>query len=86
MSVAADLVMGGMKLGDSMAVNGACLTVVEMGAKEFSVDLSPETLRRTSLGDLAPGKVVNLERPLAVSDRPPAEICTGSRIHVVSSR
>ena len=61
MSVAADLVMGGMKLGDSMAVNGACLTVVEMGAKEFSVDLSPETLRRTSLGDLAAQRCTTLE-------------------------
>lgn len=77
MSVAASLVMGAMKLGDSMAVNGACLTVVEMGAKEFSVDLSPETLRRTSLGDLAPGKAVNLERPLAVSDRLGGHIVQG---------
>ena len=77
MSVSAKYVMDGLKLGDSMAVNGACLTVVELGAKEFSVDLSPETLRRTSLGDLAPGKAVNLERPLAVSDRLGGHIVQG---------
>ena len=77
MSVAATQVMDGLKLGDSMAVNGACLTVVEMGPKEFRVDLSPETLRRTSLGDLAPGKAVNLERPLAVSDRLGGHIVQG---------
>ena len=77
MSVGAMQVMDGLKLGDSMAVNGACLTVVALGAKGFSVDLSPETLRRTSLGDLAPGKSVNLERPLAVSDRLGGHIVQG---------
>ena len=77
MSVGATQVMDGLKLGDSMAVNGACLTVVALGAKGFSVDLSPETLRRTSLGDLAPGKPVNLERPLAVSDRLGGHIVQG---------
>ncbi len=77
LSVGANQVMDGLKLGDSMAVNGACLTVVDMVAKEFSVDLSPETLRRTSLGDLAPGKPVNLERPLAVSDRLGGHIVQG---------
>ena len=77
MRVRAAQVMDGLKLGDSMAVNGACLTVVEMGPKEFSVDLSPETLRRTSLGDLSPGKSVNLERPLAVSDRLGGHIVQG---------
>ena len=77
MSVGATQVMDGLKLGDSMAVNGACLTVVELGAIGFSVDLSPETLRRTSLGDLAPGKAVNLERPLAVSDRLGGHIVQG---------
>jgi riboflavin synthase len=67
--IRASLVMDGMKLGDSIAVNGACLTVVERGEDEFSVELSPETLRRTSLGALDAGHGVNLERPLAVSDR-----------------
>ena len=77
MNVHATLVTEGLKLGDSMAVNGACLTVVALGSEEFSVDLSPETLRRTSLGDLTPGKVVNLERPLAVSDRLGGHIVQG---------
>ncbi len=77
MSVQADLVMEGLKLGDSIAVNGACLTVVALGAKEFSVDLSPETLRRTSIGDLSPSHSVNLERPLAVSDRLGGHIVQG---------
>ena len=77
MNVYATLVMEGLKLGDSMAVNGACLTVVALGSEEFSVDLSPETLRRTSLGDLTPGKAVNLERPLAVSDRLGGHIVQG---------
>lgn len=77
MSVQADLVMEGLKLGDSIAVNGACLTVVALGAKEFSVDLSPETLRRTSIGDLSPNHSVNLERPLAVSDRLGGHIVQG---------
>ena len=77
MNVHATLVIEGLKLGDSMAVNGACLTVVALGSEEFSVDLSPETLRRTSLGDLTPGKAVNLERPLAVSDRLGGHIVQG---------
>ncbi len=77
MSVQATLVIEGLKLGDSMAVNGACLTVVALEPEEFSVDLSPETLRRTSLGDLTPGKAVNLERPLAVSDRLGGHIVQG---------
>jgi len=58
-----------MKLGDSIAVNGCCLTVVEFSADHFSADLSGETLRRTSLGERKPGDVVNLERPLAAGAR-----------------
>jgi riboflavin synthase len=57
------------KLGDSIAVNGCCLTVVEFGAEHFSADLSGETLRRTSLGEKKPGELVNLERPLAAGAR-----------------
>jgi riboflavin synthase len=59
----------GMKLGDSIAVNGCCLTVVDFGKKFFSADLSGETLRRTSLGEMKPGDPVNLERPLAAGTR-----------------
>jgi riboflavin synthase len=58
-----------MKLGDSIAVNGCCLTVVEFTAQHFSADLSGETLHRTSFGELKPGGIVNLERPLAAGAR-----------------
>lgn len=77
MTVQAARVMEGMKLGDSMAVNGTCLTVVEFGEDSFRVDLAPETLRRTSLGELTEGSRVNLERPLAVSDRLGGHIVQG---------
>jgi len=69
MTVKASKVMDGLKLGDSIAVNGACLTAVEFTESEFSVDLSPETMRRTALADLSKGSIVNLERALLVSDR-----------------
>ncbi len=58
-----------MKLGDSIAVNGCCLTVVEFGATHFAADLSGETLRRTSFGEKKAGDVINLERPLAAGAR-----------------
>jgi riboflavin synthase len=58
-----------MKLGDSISVNGCCLTIVEFGADYFYADLSGETLRRTSLGKKKPGDLANLERPLAAGAR-----------------
>lgn len=58
-----------MKLGDSIAVNGCCLTVVEFDKNHFSADLSGETLRRTSFGEKKPSHLVNLERPLAANAR-----------------
>jgi len=67
--VAAARVLEETKKGDSIAVNGACLTVTEVSPDSFSVDVMPETLRRTNLGALRPGHRVNLERPLAVGDR-----------------
>ncbi|MDE2802263.1 MAG: riboflavin synthase, partial [Chloroflexota bacterium] len=51
--------------GDSIAVNGACLTITTMSEGRFAVDVTPETLRRTNLGDLRVGSPVNLEPPLA---------------------
>ena len=77
LTVQAEMVLDGLKLGDSMSVNGACLTVVALQGSAFSVDLSPETIRRTSLGDLAKGQKVNLERPLAVTDRLGGHIVQG---------
>ncbi len=58
-----------MKLGDSISVNGCCLTVVEFTQKSFSADLSGETLRRTAFGEKKSGDPVNLERPLAATAR-----------------
>lgn len=55
--------------GASIAVNGICLTVVERDADTFSVDVMAETLRRTCLGELAPGSPVNLERAMPASGR-----------------
>ena len=55
--------------GTSIAVNGVCLTALEIGAHAFSADLAPETLRRTNLGDLQRGSIVNLERPLLATGR-----------------
>src|SRR5437870_6643787 len=58
-----------LALGESVAVNGACLTVVERDAGTFGVEAGPETLRRTDLGELAVGDRVNLERSLQLGDR-----------------
>jgi riboflavin synthase len=55
--------------GDSIAVNGVCLTAVEQGSGSFTADVMPETLRRTSLAPLDEGDEVNLELPLRASDR-----------------
>ena len=77
LSVRGSKVLVDTKLGDSIAVNGACLTVVSFDEVEFSVDLAPETIRRTSLGNVNAEDWVNLERPLAVSDRLGGHIVQG---------
>jgi riboflavin synthase len=64
--VKATQVVRGMTLGQSIALNGACLTVTAFDAGSFAVDVMPETLQRTNLGRLSPGDDVNLERPLAL--------------------
>lgn len=58
-----------LKLGDSVAVNGVCLTAVDVGRKMFAADLAEETLRRTSLITLKKGSAVNLELPARPQDR-----------------
>uniref|UniRef100_A0AAU3H3M9 Riboflavin synthase n=1 Tax=Streptomyces sp. NBC_01401 TaxID=2903854 RepID=A0AAU3H3M9_9ACTN len=63
------VVTEGAKHGDSIAVNGVCLTVVDLGDDEFTADVMAETLDRSSLGVLAPGSRVNLERPMALGGR-----------------
>ena len=77
MTVRATKVTEDLKLGDSIAVNGTCLTAVSFDRTEFSVDLSPETMRRTSLGQLSVGGPVNLERALLASDRMGGHIVQG---------
>jgi riboflavin synthase len=67
--IAASAVLEGAKLGDSIAVNGTCLTLVDQGSGWWVADVSDETLARTNLGLLGPGDPVNLERPVRVEDR-----------------
>jgi riboflavin synthase len=67
--VRARKVLEGTGIGDSVSVNGACLTIVEFGSDYFSMEVVPETMRRTNLGLLKVGDEVNLERPLALGSR-----------------
>ncbi len=70
-------VMSDMAQGASIAVNGVCLTAVDLRPDSFSADLAPETLLRSNLGDLRPGSRVNLERPLAPTGRLSGHIVQG---------
>ena len=69
--------MTGVRKGDSIAVNGACLTVTEFSTDSFAADLSRETLACTTLGGLAEGAAVNLERALALGDALGGHLVTG---------
>ncbi|MEU9062986.1 riboflavin synthase [Streptomyces sp. NPDC048430] len=71
------VVTEGAKHGDSIAVNGVCLTVVDLGENEFTADVMAETLNRSSLGALAAGSRVNLERPMALGGRLGGHIVQG---------
>jgi len=66
---AAAAVLEDTRLGDSIAVDGCCLTVVALDAATWSADVVDETLARTTLGDLRPGDAVNLERPVRLDGR-----------------
>ena len=65
----ADVVLGDAEIGASVAVNGCCVTVVEIGDGWWAADAMIESLERTALGELQAGDAVNLERPLRLSDR-----------------
>jgi len=67
--IAAQRVLEDTQPGDSINVNGACLTVTQLSPRTFTVGLMPETLRRSNLGDLPPGEGVNLERSLTPQSR-----------------
>lgn len=77
LTVRADTVLEGVKIGDSIAINGACLTVVHFDTTHFDVELAPETLRRTSLQGLQANDPVNLERSLAANGRLGGHIVQG---------
>ena len=69
LSVNAEQVLSDVKVSDSIAINGVCLTVTDVSAGSFAVGIAPETQRRTNLGNLKPGDVVNLERSLPFNGR-----------------
>jgi riboflavin synthase len=69
MTILASAVMGDLKVGDSVSVNGTCLTVVTKGEQNFVVEVSPETLSVTTLGHLSGGAPVNLERAMKLNER-----------------
>ena len=72
-----DLGSRSFRVGDSIAVNGACLTAVEFGSGTFSADVSAETLRVTTLGHLSPGSPVNLEPALTLAEPLGGHLVTG---------
>lgn len=75
--IKASVVLEGTKIGDSIAVNGVCLTVTSLKADGFTADVMPETLRRTNLGKLSIGDEVNLERAMAAGGRFGGHIVSG---------
>ena len=76
-AVAAGFPPNEVRIGDSIAVNGACLTVVEKGSGAFTFDASPETISRTSFRTLKSGSPVNLERAMRLSDRLDGHLVAG---------
>lgn len=75
--VACTTVLSDATEGCSISVNGVCLTAVEIAPSSFAADLAPETLRRTNIGELKPGAVVNLERPLLATGRLSGHVVQG---------
>ncbi len=77
LTVETKLALRSMPLGASIAVNGACLTLVKRRKNAFTVDVSPETLARTNLAELAVGSLVNLEQPMRLQERLGGHLVTG---------
>ena len=77
LSISASTVLDDSRIGDSIAVNGTCLTITDISEDCLSFDVMPETLRRTNLGALEPGSPVNLERPLTLNSRLGGHIMQG---------
>ena len=76
-AVAADFELDGTRLGDSIAVNGACLTVLHLDGRRFQVDVAPETVGKTTFGTAKMGQRVNLERAMRLSDRLDGHLVSG---------
>jgi len=76
-AIDADYELDNTKIGDSIAVNGACLTIVSYGGRRFEVDISPETVAKTTLGKVMIGDRVNLERALRISNRIDGHLVSG---------
>jgi riboflavin synthase len=68
-NIKARTVLEGTKIGDSIAINGVCLTVTSLGNSHFTADIMAETLAKTNLGQLSSGQLVNLERAVRLGDR-----------------
>ena len=77
LNIQANKVLEGTKIGDSIAVNGVCLTVIHSSVREFTADVMSETLAKTSLAQLKPGSKVNLERALQLSTRLGGHLVSG---------
>lgn len=77
LTIGARKVLSGTRIGDSIAVNGVCLTVTSMGTDSFTADVMAETMRRTNLGSLKQGEPVNLERAMAADGRFGGHIVSG---------
>jgi len=77
LQIASRLVKDDLQLGESIAVNGVCLTVTAWDGEQFIADVSPETLRRSTLGSLRPNQTVNLERALRLCDRLGGHLVSG---------
>ncbi|GAB6100696.1 riboflavin synthase [Halanaerocella petrolearia] len=77
LTIAAKKVLEDVELGDSIATNGVCLTVTDFSQSQFTVDVMPETMRKSSLAQLKTGAQVNLERALRVGDRLGGHLVSG---------
>lgn len=77
LTISGDLIFEDMHIGDSIAVNGVCLTVTNKTKESFTADVMAETLRRSSLGSLKAGSKVNLERAMAANGRFGGHIVSG---------
>jgi len=77
LAITADFTLIGTKIGDSIAVNGACLTAVSIAGARFEVDVSPETVDKTCFKQVKTGEKVNIERALRLSDRLDGHLVSG---------